>query len=159
MTRRRDTAAQTELAAHAALLRLVAVAEDYAVASLVETTERLLPSTPPFIELMWERELAAARDWQSRRAAWRKLHGIDIQGRFSAFKSLDGFILARNIVAHGLGQLSAKQLVDATVSTRLAQCDLSILGGGIQLQKTHIEDCAFVCSLFVAWVDRDSRNV
>src|SRR5687768_13328724 len=57
VVRRHDHPVRTELATHAALLRLVAIAEDFALAALVATTERLLPSAPSFLETMWEREL------------------------------------------------------------------------------------------------------
>lgn len=159
VVRRRDRPVRTELATHAALLRIVAIAEDFALAALISTTERLLPSTPRFLEAMWERELGAARDWPSRRKAWKKLHRVNIQDRFSAFGSMDGFIAARNIAAHGVGNLSPKQLADTDLPRRLDRSGISIVGGRIELSSDHIENCAFVGLLFIAWLDRESRSV
>ena len=86
-------------------------------------------------KLMWERELAAARDWP-KPAIRLEEASRDRHSKIGSppSKSLDGFILARK---HCLSRAWATIIETigrlASAPTRLAQCDLhSIVGGRIQ---------------------------
>src|SRR5688572_10326371 len=59
-----------------AMLRLIAIAEDFSFARLVEVGESRLPEGE-FARLLWEAELDRSADtWDQRNSLWRKYLGV-----------------------------------------------------------------------------------
>lgn len=145
------------LIAHDALFRLVAVAEDFSLLRLIEVTEDLLPDGR-LAELLWEAELDRSMDtWDSRLRAWARLHGIEVKANFLRYDQLDGFTQARNAIAHGLGQLTRKQLRSrASTLQRLAAAGIATDGDVLQLGPKNVELCTNVCDQFVLWLDEQA---
>src|SRR5205085_11567759 len=93
-----------EFPEHDAILRAVAIAEDFSLTRLVEATEDLLPQKRVFLELWRTEQKQSLETWPRRLDAWKRLHDVRIQAKFPARLQLLGFIEARNAIAHGLGE-------------------------------------------------------
>ncbi len=140
---------------HATLVRLVGIAEEFSVGRLVDATEPLLPHKPPFIASWWSRELADARaTWDRRKTAWARIHEVRLN-KYPGWKTLDGFICARNVIAHALGELSTRQLTDPADKTlgRLKAAGISTVNTRMVLTDEHVERCADVVRTYVDWLD------
>jgi hypothetical protein len=145
------------LIAHDAIFRLVAVAEDFSLLRLIEITEDLLPAGR-LVEVLWEGELDRSMDtWDSRLGAWSRLHQIEVKSQLPRYDRLDGFIQARNAIAHGLGQLTRKQSGNrAATVQRLAAAGIKTNGDVLILGLENVETCAAVCESFVLWLDEQA---
>jgi hypothetical protein len=144
---------------HDAILRLVAIAEGFSISKLVETTERKLPADR-IVELLWDSEFERSGDtWDSRYRLWERLHEIP-RGDFDDRDALDGFIAARNSIVHGLGELTRQQLRGRkkTVS-RLGHARIKVMADErLDIDSTHVEQCAVVVKHFIAWLDNAATS-
>jgi hypothetical protein len=139
---------------HDALLRLVAIAEDYSVGQLIDVTEARLSSNS-IVQALWDSELERSGEtWARRLDLWRSYYKVEIRSSFSAYAELRGFIEARNAIAHGLGELSRKQQRDrARTIGRLANANIQLHGNALVITSLHVERCAVVVGSFIEWLD------
>src|SRR5438105_5061120 len=68
----------SHLPEHDALLRIVAIAEDFSLVRLVDLTEDLLPPGRLTSALWTTEQQASLETWPRRMDAWKRLHGIRI---------------------------------------------------------------------------------
>jgi hypothetical protein len=136
-----------------AILALISVGEEFSFSRLVDMTEERSPSDP-IVSLLWDAELARSGDtWTQRDELWKRYFGI-AAGGFSDRASLLGFVDARNAIAHGLGTLTRKQLLQKPkVTARLAQAGIALHGSSVILEPRHVEKCAVVVKGYIRWLD------
>jgi hypothetical protein len=154
--RGRRSAVPETFRTHDAILRIVAVAEDFSFSQLIDVTEARLP-TDRIVQSLWDSELERSGDtWGRRLELWRRFHEVRIGDSFSSYAELNGFIEARNAIAHGLGQLTRKQLRDRGKTVgRLANADIHLHGNTLVVTATHVERCATVVKDFIIWLDQE----
>jgi hypothetical protein len=136
-----------------AILRIVSIAEDFSIGRFVDAIEPTLPPHGIVTEL-WDAQLDRASDtWQQRDELWKTYKNVNV-ATFPQMQVLQGFIVARNAVAHGLGQLTRKQLRKrASTVGRLGQADIRVRGDVLDLGAADVERCAGAVLAFIAWLD------
>jgi hypothetical protein len=138
---------------HDAILRLIAIAEEFSVARFVDAIEILLPSDP-IVAALWEAELDRSGDtWPKRNLLWKKYLNVKVTG-FPHHKKLQGFIQVRNSITHGLGSLTRRQLRSRTATAeQLGDADVRLHGDSLTIDASHVEACATTVKEFVSWLD------
>jgi hypothetical protein len=143
-----------------ALLRLVTTAEMFAGEHLLDLMDQRLPTDDLVARLWDERAPRIIRDWPNRLGAWNDL--FDVEWRYAHWTEVNGFVTARNIIAHGMGRLTRSQLrkgrVREDILTKLGQAKLKLDGHELVLSDADIERCAGRVVEFVGWLDRESRR-
>jgi hypothetical protein len=121
-----------------ALLRLVAIGEDFSLARLVEVGESKLPEGD-FARLLWEAELNRSTDtWDQRNKLWKTYLGVSF-GAFERHEALNGFIDARNAISHGLGDLTRRQLRSRdTIVERLRKAGITVRGNSLAIGERNV---------------------
>lgn len=142
-----------------ALVRLIAIAEEFAHGLLLELTDLKLPDDPR-VAVLWDAHVDRETDtWEQRIATWKLVHSIAIPGS-PRYDLLLAFIQARNAIVHGLGSLTRKQLRDRKKSVaRLRAAQISVLGDRLVLSESHVDRCADAVRTFVRWLDEAAANV
>jgi hypothetical protein len=135
------------------ILRLVAIAEEFSIGRLIDAIEVTLPSDP-IVSALWDAELDRSGDtWPKRTALWKKYKRVNVK-EFPQHTQLQGFIHARNSIAHGLGALTRRQLRNRTSTTQaLRAANIRLHGDRLVIDSTHVEVCALVVKEFVGWLD------
>lgn len=134
-------------------LRLVSITEAALDSLGVELTDRSVQRVDEVVaRLMLEKELAGSSDWNARRRAFSRHHGVDLK-KCSEFKKLQGAIEVRNSIAHRLGQLTRRQVESAEAAKYLARIDVPVIDGAIHLEPRHLVECADYSSAFLRSVD------
>lgn len=138
---------------HDAILRLVAIAEDFSIGHFVDVVEPLLPADA-VVAALWDAELDRSSDtWPQRLALWERYKNV----RFTTFEksgALSGFIEARNSIAHGFGELTRKQRKKSdSAKGKLLNANIRVQGESLIIEATHVEQCASVVKAFIAWLD------
>jgi hypothetical protein len=138
---------------HDAILRLIAIAEEFSTGRLVDAIEVELPSDP-IVSALWEAELDRSGDtWPKRNALWKKYKNVNIKA-FPLHKELQGFIQARNSITHGLGSLTRRQLRNqAGAAQELQDANINLRGDALIFNASHVEACAEMVKAFVVWLD------
>jgi hypothetical protein len=138
---------------HDAILRLIAIAEEFSIARFVDVIETLLPSEP-VVSALWEAELDRSGDtWPKRNILWKKYLNVKIKD-FPYNKDLQGFIQARNSITHGLGSLTRRQLRSrATTAQELRDAGIRLHGDSLTIDASDVEACATTVKTFVGWLD------
>lgn len=142
-----------------AIFRLVAVAEMFAAEHLVDRVENQLPGNELVMRIWEERLPRAVRDWPGRKSAWKQL--FDVKWDYKAWNELNGFISARNIIAHGIGRLTRSQLrrgqVDPGLIQRLNAARLRLDGHRLLVDEADVDRCGTRVKHFIAWLDGVSK--
>lgn len=77
--------------------------------------------------------------------------------RFPRWRELDALIVARNIVAHGLGTLTRKQVVRGVakegIANKLALLDIKLDGLDLVVNERQVHRCAALVVEFITWLD------
>jgi hypothetical protein len=143
-----------------ALLRLVTIAEMFAGEHLVEVAELRLPTDDLVFRIWDERIPRIVRDWESRKSSWKDIFELD--WTYGQWSELLGFITARNIIAHGMGQLTRSQIrrgqIDVRVTKKLGAAKLTLRGNELQLSENDVERCGLRVRHFIEWLDEESRT-
>jgi hypothetical protein len=136
-----------------AFLRLVTIAEMFAGEHLLDVTEQRLPDDDLVIRI-WEERTSRLRDWNSKKEAWKDLHRVQW---YPQWKELKGLTTGRNIIAHGMGELTRSQLrkgqLKPGVKTDLAAAKLKLKGYTLALDDADIERCGKRVRHFIEWLD------
>jgi hypothetical protein len=146
-------------AARDATFQLVTVAEIFASEHLLDIVERQLPEQA-MVDRVWGTQTSRiVRDWRSRETSWKDL--ADVQWNYPNKAELEGFVAARNIIAHGIGRLTLSQLqrgrIRANVLKSLKKADLRLDGYRLALTVADVERCGNCVRGFVAWLDGASK--
>jgi hypothetical protein len=136
-----------------ALVRLIAIAEEFTHGLLIEVTNLHLPSDPR-VAALWDKHVDRETDtWEQRMATWRLMHGLAIQTS-PRYDALLAFIEARNAVVHGLGSLTRKQLRTRNRSVdRLRAARIAVSGDRLILGEEDVAACADSVRTLVRWLD------
>lgn len=139
--------------AHDAIMRLVAIAEEFSIGRFVDAIEPLLPSDP-IVSSLWEAELDRSGDtWHRRNALWKTYKSVNV-ATFPQHKELQAYIQARNAITHGLGGLTRRQVRRRTTTvTDLRHANIALRGNALLLSASDVEACAAVVKAFIAWLD------
>lgn len=150
-----------QFAANDAVLRLVAIAEDFVSTLLIELTERRLSPVQPLTQALWQAEIGRVdTTWERRVSAWTRLHGVDMKRDFSCFAELEGFIAARNAITHGLGELTRRQLADrANHARHLAAAGIALENRRVIIGAANVDSCADVARALIRWLDDAAQQV
>jgi hypothetical protein len=131
----------------------VSIAEEFTVGRFIDATEPAVPAVPTFVPKLWENEVAnASSTWNRRVASWRRIHELNLKA-FPFWSEFDGFICARNTIAHGLGRLTPRQLRNEETMKRLRAADIAVHARRIALGTTDIEKCAWIATSYIDWLD------
>ena len=142
---------------HDAILRLVAIAEDFSFGRLADKTEHLLP-VHHLVDLLWDSELDRSGDtWHGRLGLWQRLYGVNVRDTFPSYSALAGFIEARNAITHGLGELTRRQRgARERTRQRLRQAGVGVQHDAVVVLEEQVEFCAQVVREFIVWLDARS---
>ena len=151
-----SAASSRSFQAQDAILRLVAIAEEFSIGRFVDVIEALLPADQ-LVSALWDAELDRSSDtWGRRNTLWKRYRSVDISA-FALRDPLEGFIEARNSIAHGLGDLTRKQLRRrASAIEKLRRANVGVQGTGVVIADTDVEHCARVVNAYIAWLDASS---
>lgn len=149
----------SEERAQDAVLRLVAIAENYAISGLSIDGNTRFPQGGD-AQLLWSQlPDRLTETWDGALQAWAKIFGIKIRPSGGGFDVLEGFIAARNTIAHGLGTLTPKQLRGrAAVAQQLSRAGFALAGDTLNVEARHVLGCAAVVETFVLWLDEARRQ-
>jgi hypothetical protein len=142
----------------AALSRVVGATERCVNALLIQVTEIRLPLTNSVVDRLWSATAVNyVEKWEARKEAWATLHGVKFSSAGDLWQRLDAFVLARNIVAHGLGELTLKQRRSTGARTaavqKLGRVGIQVTGDYAEIDRQAVESGARVCKDFVEWLD------
>jgi hypothetical protein len=135
-------------------LRYLSICEAYTDTVLVDLLDDRVPRpTPPEIMLMMEDlEITASRNWSSRNAAFQKYFGIALSG-YNDWARFQAATDARNVIAHGLGRLTASQRGNRSLPKKLASIDVALGGGRIHLSAASLSTVRDLCLEYVKYLD------
>jgi hypothetical protein len=146
-------------AARDAILHIVSIAEMFAGEHLVDIAEQRLPDDDLVLRIWDERMPRIVRDWIGRKAGWKQL--FDLNWTYRYWPELNGFITARNIIAHGMGELTRSQLqrgaIRDSVSKSLTSAKLTLRGRKLVPMDADVERAGRRVAHFVTWLDEQSR--
>jgi hypothetical protein len=120
---------------HSAIVNMISVFEDFAVAALKRRVDDVLAASDALTDTA--RDLTRVRienGWDARRRLAVDWFGFKPR-EFQPFLGVEAFIEARNSIAHGLGSLTRRQLSkDRGVSTKA-----KLLSVGIDVKGTRLD--------------------
>jgi hypothetical protein len=126
---------------------------------LLDMAEQQLPAHELVMRVWEERTPRILRDWTNRRSAWKEL--FDVKWSYRNWNELQGFLTARNIIAHGLGRLTRSQLrrgkIRSGVLGQLGAAGLRLDGHRLILDDSGVERCGRRVKHFIAWLDDASK--
>ncbi|WP_141714033.1 hypothetical protein [Micromonospora inyonensis] len=134
-------------------LRLVSIAEIYTDVLMSELLGERLPTNDELIaKLMATAELASSSSWPRRSEFFNRLHGIKLD-EFDRNAELNAAKRVRNIVAHGLGRITSKEMENSRLGSQL-----SLIGVRIQDRRVIITEQSLVTLSkltidYITWLD------
>lgn len=138
---------------HAAITQLVAIAEEFA-RSAIDSRLSLLEGQYGGITRRLLREVRSQGDetWERVRNLY-KLTQLPLNDA-PADQAFQGFVEARNCIAHGLGRLTPKQLRkrDRTVSM-LHHAGITTASDRLVVDPTTVDNCATTIAQWIEWID------
>lgn len=139
--------------AQSAFLRTVSIVEASIDSLAMELTELHLPLTTETLRLLaLEKELASTSNWEARRNAFERHHRIALR-KCAGHSKLEGAIEVRNAIAHGLGELTARQLQSDQTMKRLSRLRVGVANNRIDVRRSDVVDCINYSSQFLLAVD------
>lgn len=96
---------------------------------------------------------AAPFSWPPRKKHYRDEHSIDLE-LLDGWQLVDAGIDLRNCVAHGLGNITEKQLGDLKLGVKARSIDVSIAGGRLHSTGATVPLLANACRRFVLDLER-----
>jgi hypothetical protein len=142
---------RVQVACQSTLIRFASITEAYCADALVDAAERLAqPGRARTMQAIWnEAAIAATRTWNDQKSAYKTWLGVTI-----SWETIDAVADARNAVAHGLGSLTRQQMrKQASVTARLAQLGIALVGRDLDLNDTSLQGVALKCRDFIFTLD------
>jgi hypothetical protein len=142
-----------------AIAQLVATAEHFSAALLIESAEDTLAGAPHIAQALWRRQQNRVDStWDSQVDAWNSYLEIDFRAH-EYFPALMPFIEARNSVVHGLGELSRRQLKDRTATIKvLSDGGFSVKGNTVTMHDSTVASCRNIALNFIIWLDLENQK-
>lgn len=138
----------------ATYLRFLSICEAYTDTVMIETLEARVPrpAVKEVLLMMEELEISASRGWPNRNAAFKKYYDVALSD-YPGWASLRAAADVRNVIAHGLGRLTASQRSRADLSKKLAEIDVAIGGGRVHLTNASLSTLRDTCIGYVKYLD------
>ncbi|WP_144066010.1 hypothetical protein [Gordonia lacunae] len=135
------------------LLRLVSIAEWFCGDTLIKHAEESMSDSRESrtFESIWrEASASATMTWELQAKYYKEW--LEITLNWTAIKH---YVDARNAIAHGLGELTRKQLGKnpSSIKTRLNNGGVAVSGNSVRLTKTNLHDAATACKELIRNVD------
>jgi hypothetical protein len=147
------TTSQQQWRQEAVFLRIISITESYVDAVSIGRLSQGVDMTSAVLSRMVEDiELSSTSNWGTRQAAFQLHHQLKLSA-CTRWNDLQAAIQVRNCLAHGLGNLTAKQRRNMGLATQVAILDVSIGGGRMSFGATTVSKVAAVCYAFVSDVD------
>jgi len=141
-----------EVSREGCYLRLISIVEAYVDTVSSALLREQLPTTPELLRNILEQvDLSSSSTWQDRRDAFARFHRIQL-GELPRWSELDAAIEVRNSVAHGLGQLTARQR-SGTAARKIAQVGVGVADGRVAISPSSLARCRDVCIGFIRGPD------
>lgn len=134
------------------VFRMVCIVEAYVdmVGSLLFRKSLSLRSTL-FETLVKEAEARSANTWEERKSSFSNYHKIPLTD-CSRWADIDGLIVIRNAVAHGLGRLTDRQRNSKSIN-KLKSIDVNVIDGMVVLNRNTLVRCHKSCREFISSLD------
>jgi hypothetical protein len=130
------------------------VAEVFASEHLFQMGFRL--SQDDFSTRAWGRVIDGVQRWPDRKSVWTSIFDVKLSS-FPRWSDLDALILARNVIAHGLGTLTRRQQISGVprkeIVDKLRRLSIEIDGLEIVVDEPQVERCARLVIEFIVWLD------
>lgn len=137
----------------AALLRLVSVIEAYVDAVSMFRMGLVVDSSHVLVAKMLEDfEVGSSSTWQQRHDSYEGYHKFSLRSR-AGWQVVSASIEVRNCLAHGLGNLTAKQRGKTTLPTTVGVIAVSVGSNRMHLGATTVATVGRGCDDFVRDID------
>lgn len=140
------------------MLRLVSIVEAFVADQLVERFEPHAP--PPRVPIL---EDVYVRAEDNAIGSWPKMtehYGRWFSIKFNAtacppWRRIDAMTNARNVIAHGLGELTRRMARKGTGQLKrdFATVDISVSGNVVVISERALRECALTGREFIEWLD------
>lgn len=139
----------------AALLRLVSIIEAYVDAVSMFRMGLVVDSSHVLVARMLEDfEVGSSSTWQQRHDSYTAYHKFSLKSR-AGWDVVSAGIEVRNCLAHGLGNLTAKQRTKTGLPTAVSRINVTVGSNRMHLSATTVPTLGRGCDDFVRDVDRD----
>ena len=136
------------------VLRVATVAEVFASEHLFQLG--FASSTDDFAVRAWDRVVEGVQRWPERKSVWSSIFEVQLAS-FGRWDQLDALILARNVIAHGLGTLTRRQQTGGIpkegVVQKLRKLTIDVDGLDLVIEKPQVDLCAGLVLEFIEWLD------
>jgi hypothetical protein len=137
----------------AALLRLVSVVEAYVDAVSMFRMGLVVDSSHVLVAKMLEDfEVGSSSTWQQRHDSYEGYHKFSLKSR-SGWQVVSASIEVRNCLAHGLGNLTAKQRGKTALPSTVGLIGVSVGSNRMHLGATTVATVGRGCNEFVRDID------
>jgi hypothetical protein len=135
-------------------MRVATIAEVFAAERLFQLGFQL--ASADFPTRAWEHVADGVHNWPDRVSAWNSIFELKLS-TFPRWQEIEALTLARNIIAHGLGTLTRRQLKQGVakhdVVTRLSRIGIALNGQELSVGPSEVRRCADLVIEFVTWLD------
>lgn len=139
-------------------LRLVSIVEAYTdVLSSILFEPLALDGRKVVRSLVSEAQINVSRSWQDRIEGFDKHHQIDLT-KCPVWSEVRGAIEVRNVIAHGLGSLTAKQLSTPGIRGKFLGVKVPVLEGRVVLTDENVERVTEWSIAYVGYLDSESQR-
>jgi hypothetical protein len=151
-TRRLGRRSSAERTLTMALVAIVSTAEEFGSSLIARLIENEMPRTNIASENLWNLAIGTSfRSWETQLPLW-KWFGVAVAAS-GEYKSLDGFIAARNSAMHGMGTLTRIQLRNNNTRTAIESCGIGFIGNRVIIDENAVRLCRMRAVEFVLWLD------
>lgn len=133
------------------LVRIVSITESFCSRRLIDAAEVILqPHRGELLSKIFEdKAIEGTATWDKTQRTY-----IDWFTAKPDWSSINGFIEARNAIAHGLGQITRRQRRTRQSSlSKLGANNIKVIGDQIQLNDDILHDAVVACHRLIAAVD------
>jgi hypothetical protein len=145
-----------------ALPHITAIAEEFSRRMLVLCSLPLMDLSKGIQQDLWEGALSRAEGaWGPHVAAWKNWHGLKVV-EASSYQSLSAFVVARNSIMHGLGQLTRLQTHrdgGRKVIRQLELVGIHVNGIRLVILPGVLRKCADTAKEYISWLDLQTQAI
>jgi len=136
-----------------ALLRMVSIVEAYVDVISMHRMDALVSGTDRISRmLLSDFEISSTASWDERHSAFERYHGFGLRSE-PHWQQVAAGIEVRNCLAHGLGNLTARQRAKTGIAQKIAVIDVTVASNQMQLSKSTIPKLGEASMAFVRFLD------
>ena len=102
--------------------------------------------------LLADFELSSSANWNERHATFERYHGFALKSE-ADWQRVAAGIEVRNSLAHGMGQLTAKQRSKASIAKQVSIIDVTVASNRMQLASSTLPKLGEAATSFVRSLD------